>query len=628
MTAERNNWRPRGDDLRALRALAIVLPVAFLLVVDAVRHNIWPDFWHSAPGVLLVYGTTGAAVTTFTVTIFSLLQRYEQHREEQSARIAALHELANAVTAQLDLDAAIVTGLDSVLRSTNADAGLVCRVFPEEWEHSALCARGLSPELESAIQRAKLADDPIAERAVRTGQPVVFRDLFDDPRVRAAATAEGIKDGITVPLVSGGAVNGVVAVAYRRPHEFTAEERAFLQSAGRQLGTAVQNAALYEQSVQQNRDLAALLAVSAAISSATDIDEIAQRALAEVLSVAHCDAAELWLAEDGELHLRRHEGADPSAFKQRARLAAGEGIPGAVLAQAEPSVTHALTGATMPERPAIPEAGFRTFVAVPIRYRSAVLGVLTIAAYSSAILHGTSELRLLEAIAEQLGPALDNARLRTQLQHEAVLEERERISREMHDGLGQILGYVNTQTLAVRKLVGDGELERAEVELERLQAAAREVYADVREGILALRTSPSVEGGVISALSEYVAHYRDMFDITVDFMVAPDVDRIRLSAAAEIQLIRIVQEALSNVRRHANATHVQARCWVEDECLRIEVLDNGVGFDPERLPTIGRPRFGLRTMRERAEAVDGSFDVVSSSGGGTRVNVGIPTELA
>ena len=122
--------------------------------------------------------------------------------------------------------------------------------------------------------------------------------------------------------------------------------------------------------------------------------------------------------------------------------------------------------------------------------------------------------------------------------------------------------------------------------------------------------------------------YRSMAGFQIVLEVSPEVEEVRLPSAAEIQVMRIIQEALSNVRKHAKATQVVVKVSRTGDELRIEVSDNGSGFDPATRLSTGWPRFGLQTMRERAEAVGGAFSVQSAPGRGTKVMVILPAGLA
>jgi len=215
----------------------------------------------------------------------------------------------------------------------------------------------------------------------------------------------------------------------------------------------------------------------------------------------------------------------------------------------------------------------------------------------------------------------ENVRLHEQVLDRAVLEERERIARELHDGLAQVLGYINTQTLAVKKLLQSRRIEEAIGELGAMGTVSRDVYADVREAIVGLRAVPK---GLVPAIREYLTRLPHPTGCTIELRALGDVDGVELAPATEIQLVRIVQEALSNVRKHAAASHVDVIVEAHDGKIVVEVVDDGSGFDPQQLDRTGWPRLGIQTMRERALAIGGSCDVVSALGSGTRVLVRVP----
>jgi signal transduction histidine kinase len=221
--------------------------------------------------------------------------------------------------------------------------------------------------------------------------------------------------------------------------------------------------------------------------------------------------------------------------------------------------------------------------------------------------------------------AIESARLHRRVQVLAVTEERERIAREMHDSLAQVLGYVNTKAQAAQALLEGGQSDRAAAQIGQLAQAARDAYADVRENILGLRTSIGPERTLIDTLGDYLPRWQDQNGIAVELDAGSLVPgTLGLSPMTEIQLLRILQEALANVRKHAEATSVRITLRAEDHTIRATIADNGRGFDPE---TIGRsefPRFGLATMRERAEAVGGALEIDAAPGQGTEVRVKVP----
>lgn len=218
------------------------------------------------------------------------------------------------------------------------------------------------------------------------------------------------------------------------------------------------------------------------------------------------------------------------------------------------------------------------------------------------------------------GIAIDGAYLHRRLNELAVAEERLRIAHEMHDGLAQVLAYVNTKAQAVKEYLRAGKNEDALRQLDQLAGAAREVYGDVREAIIGLRTA-SQGRPVAETLEDYVRTWEAQTGIDCHLTVSGSP---QLPADSELQLMRIVQEALANVRKHAAAKKATVTVEANPGRLRVTVQDDGVGFRPTELARSEFPRFGLATMRERAETIGGVFQLESIPGEGTRVTVELP----
>ncbi|MBI4304776.1 MAG: GAF domain-containing sensor histidine kinase [Chloroflexi bacterium] len=628
MSANRNSAQiARRLDLGVLTWVAIVVPVGFLAVLDVVRHVVFPGFLHTVPGFVVSHVVIAAGVAAFSFAVFGLVRRLERRIIDQNRQLSALNDIAKASAAKLNLQELLDTSLEEVLSDLRVDAGLICIVDAEKREHSAVCHRGFSREMISRLQRAKFRDTPVAAEVVRSGRPVIYERVLEDPRVIETARREGIRSGITAPLKAEGEVTGLLVVASRRDRRFSQAEREFLETVGGQLGVVIRNTVLYEKSQAQNRELAALLDAGRAITAATSLDDLLGKALDTLIKVTPADAGEIWLLDpDGVLVMRCHRGALPETFMERTRFQVGEGIPGLVMQDRVPFVTHDLGADARFLRQGVVRAGFRTFCAVPLLYRGTPVGVVAAAAFAAEAFSRPEDLRLLEGIAERLALAIENSRLQQAVQESAVLQERERIAREMHDGMGQLLGYVNTQLIAVRTLLSRRDTGAAMDELTKMEEVARDLYGDVREGILGLRMAGKRTDGFIPAVGEYVERYREMSGIDVRITVEREVEHLALTPAVEIQLMRIVQEALTNVRKHSGATAANVRFEPYQGGLRVTVSDNGRGFDVARPVTRGWPRFGLQTMRERAQSIDGVLDIETGPGRGTTVTVRIPGE--
>jgi signal transduction histidine kinase len=196
-----------------------------------------------------------------------------------------------------------------------------------------------------------------------------------------------------------------------------------------------------------------------------------------------------------------------------------------------------------------------------------------------------------------------------------------RIAREMHDGMAQVLAYVNAKAQAVQAHLARNRHEEAARQLDQLADAARDVYTDAREGINALRTELGPGLSFQEALEAYIDRWESQSGMTGRLRVEGE---LQLPATVELQLLRIIQESLANARKHSGARVVDVSLRQHDGRVFAEVADDGTGFDPRGPKRSEFPRFGLAIMRERAESIDGRLQVISELGSGTRVRIEIP----
>ena len=259
---------------------------------------------------------------------------------------------------------------------------------------------------------------------------------------------------------------------------------------------------------------------------------------------------------------------------------------------------------------------------VPLLTGEEVIGSLCIGTREQRYF-SADEKRVLSRLSNQAAIAIENARLQTQAQQIAVLEERERISRELHDGLGQTLSYLALKMDMITELLEARMFPAAQVELERIRKATRNAAIDVRESILGLRTSLVPGTDRVTVLKHYLTQYGELNGIAAE-LVAGEGAQAQLSTATEIQLMRIIQEAMANVRKHAQATKVRVCLEKDKQNLKVSVEDDGQGFRSDGITTQAGVHFGLAVMRERALAIGGELSVDSALGRGTRVCLQIP----
>jgi signal transduction histidine kinase len=262
-----------------------------------------------------------------------------------------------------------------------------------------------------------------------------------------------------------------------------------------------------------------------------------------------------------------------------------------------------------------------TLLAVPIPCKGPFLGNLYLTEKIGRPEFRSEDEETLERFALQAALAIDNAYLHEQVADLAVAQERLRISHEMHDGLAQILGYVNIKVQAAELLLKREKVEDASAQLRELSNAARQAYSDVRESIVGLRTLPDPKHTLGEALQEYLKRWQDMSAVPTTLTIDP---AIRLLPSVELQLVRIVQEALTNVRKHAKASRASVDLRREGDVVVATITDDGLGFEPPDDADKTGGRFGLLTMRERAESVGGRLSIESTPGRGSIVRCEVP----
>jgi nitrate/nitrite-specific signal transduction histidine kinase len=237
--------------------------------------------------------------------------------------------------------------------------------------------------------------------------------------------------------------------------------------------------------------------------------------------------------------------------------------------------------------------------------------------------YSEADLIWLEYMADQVVIAIQHGLMTSQLQSLSITEERARIAREMHDGLAQVLGYLNLQVQTLDALLKQDRRADLAAELIQMRQAISVANADVRENILSLRTTLASEKGLASAIDEYLQEFGIQTGIETEFVNKVD-GNLDIASVAEVQLVCILQEALANVRKHAQATHVNVlidyKNEQETDYIYMRVLDDGIGFATQD----SRRSFGLKTMQERAHGVQGRVSVHSSPGQGTRIECYLP----
>jgi two-component system, NarL family, nitrate/nitrite sensor histidine kinase NarX len=297
-----------------------------------------------------------------------------------------------------------------------------------------------------------------------------------------------------------------------------------------------------------------------------------------------------------------------------------DGIVQSVMTSREPVLLGSVAG------DAASSPGVVSLMAAPLLAQDqTALGALLVANRRASESRGQgrafnqSQLATLQIIAGQVSLVLQNINLLAQIEYNTIVQERTRLAREIHDGLAQTLGFLKLKVAQMKGYLRDGDIEVASLTVDTLYDTLADAYLDAREAIDGLRILPSEEG-LAGWLRQTASEFEETSGIPVH--VLEPVADIDLPPEVHVQLIRILQEALSNIRKHSRAGSVQISCQEFAGEVILEVRDDGSGFTSQDVPAPSQ--HGLRGMRERAELIEADFQVVSLPEQGTTVRVSLP----
>jgi two-component system nitrate/nitrite sensor histidine kinase NarX len=378
-----------------------------------------------------------------------------------------------------------------------------------------------------------------------------------------------------------------------------------------------------QENLNRMRELTILSEVSQTVDEYHNLNALVNKALDKFIDIANADFGELYLVDEQshELLHKIHRGHLKDGFNPSLLLDLREWILSTdIRLDQHVIITNPMNFQGRPIASLV-TAGVRSLAVVPLKSMSDTVGIACL----FSLKRNNFELNkkgLFFNIGNRIAMAIERARLYEKVQALAVLEERERISSELHDGLAQVLSYVITKSQATRQLLQ--KLTEANDFLGEIENVAQELYTDTREAIVGLRTAISGDRNMVSAIRDYVERFKQMHNIKTEFVIT-DLIIPSLSPQVELQAIRIVQEALSNIRKHAEATHAVISITKGDDAIIISVKDDGKGFDADILHNEDFTKIGLQNMKERANRIHSGLLIESSPQNGTEVTLRIPT---
>lgn len=258
------------------------------------------------------------------------------------------------------------------------------------------------------------------------------------------------------------------------------------------------------------------------------------------------------------------------------------------------------------------KAGFRSGVSIPLYSSTGVLGILSLV-YKRSLPWKKVQHDFLLQLGNILGIFIQRIQMQKKDLELQMLRERKQLSTEIHDNVSQMISALAIRIDIAQECLIDNDAQGVASQLDELGIQARKITKILRDEMLSLRITVDSGEDLSSSINDILQRFREQWDIDVELQTAYEAPP-RISSYAMLQLVRIVNEALQNVLRHARATLVKVVISRRNGHVVIKIADNGIGFDPD---AVAPERLGLRIMRERAESADGALYVESDSGGTT-----------
>jgi PAS domain S-box-containing protein len=561
---------------------------------------------------------------TGAVVVFRDITERKQAQEElarRNAELAGQNAIAATISQSLDLDTILNTALDRVLDILGMDAGGIYLLDPSGETMTLQAHKGAesSAVAVSGVRQLPAAAG-ISGRAMSENRPVVL-DAADYPAADSyQRIGEDFQTVVSTPLVSKGWVIGALTLGSLRRRAVPQQILNLLASIGQQIGMAVENAHLYQQTERWAGGLARLheagFLLNSSLDTATIYDQIAEQGA----KLLNCEVANLYLWDEG-----RGEAIAYSSYGVE-----GAGISGLRLMPEESQVLAELIDHRRPVAiknhetdPRVSGAYRERFkikaeLALPLLVHERLLGFLFLIDQKGPRLWLAEEIDWAESLVNHASIALENALLYERVERAAALEERQRIAAEIHDGLAQTLGYLGLKADQTAELIGAGQGESAVEELGRMRDAIGQASQEVRGSIASLQQSPYSHRPLQAWLSDLVAEYSQDGGTPITWVSHID-DPLLLPPSHVEQVLRVVQEALLNAGRHAEAREISVSLEQRNGQVAVTVEDDGKGFDPGAQPSDSRMRFGLSIMRARAARLRGGIQIHTAPGEGTGV---------
>jgi signal transduction histidine kinase/ligand-binding sensor domain-containing protein len=558
------------------------------------------------------------------------LEERTKELEGQRGELAALYRADEQLHRHLEIDEVLQALVDTAVEILHCDKGAMLIWDDQEEVLRVAAAHGISEETVASV--TFLPGEGIAGRVGESGELIAIEDVNSDERVtREIVDPEGIRAFMQVPIKIEDEVFGVFSADYLKPHTFSDKEKRLLTSLAQRAALAIENAKLYEDTKDRLAQVAALTDTAQAIASTLDLDRL--------LNIIIQQATTLLKADGGMINLVDWEKMTDTVVATTGAVAATTGMGGSLETSLsgwasrnnQPVISNDVQNDSRVDQTALSyvrEQRITSAAIAPLTIKEQVSGTLiVIGTETGKVKFEESELDILVSFANQAAIAIENARLYEQAKQLAVVEERQRLARELHDSVTQALYgmtlYAEAMSrqlasgeMELSRQLASGEMELANEQLSELQTTAQEALREMRLLIFQLRPPNLEADGLVTVLRTRLEAVEARAGLKMEFKVDNDV---RLPLEIEEGLYRIAQEALNNALKHASAQSVSVCLTLDEPIIVLEIIDDGIGFDPdEGLEDAG---LGMDGMYERAVEIGGQFIVESKPGSGSKIRV-------
>jgi signal transduction histidine kinase len=539
----------------------------------------------------------------------------KQRVEERTQELSTLLTVQQALTSSLDTDAVLQMITREARRLTGATFSAV---FLREGDTLCLSMSEGNPPPDMQVGYRMPLEGSATGLAITSGQPIRIDDAPADTRINAKAVQLAkIRSLLIAPLLSHTCSIGAISVGNQQPAMFTAEDERLLTMLTPAAVIALENARFYREEQQRRRELEALYRADEQLYRYLHLDQVLHALVDVAVDILHADKSSLLVWEEQKLVVRAARGFVTKDVDQISQ-AATSGYARQVISSGKPVVIENACHDGHIAQFLVDVEGICSFMHVPVTVGEQVFGVFNVN-YTYPRTFSDQEQRLIIALAQRAGLAIENARLYGQAQQVAAMEERQRLARELHDAVTQTL-FSASMIADVLPQVWERKPTEAKTRLAQLRQLTRGALAEMRSLLLELRPAALLEANLADLLKQLAeaTSGRAQMSLSVNVTIQ---GTCTVSDDEKVALYRITQEALNNIIKHASASQGNITLQSNDQQVTLEICDNGCGFAAE---DVAAGRFGQRIMRERATAIGATLHVDSRPGQGTSILVVLP----